>query len=355
MKKISLLLIAIIIGICNVSAQTWVWEREADVTNHTYGNATTADHFGNVYVTGHFFSHHVSFGNVSLTNTDTVNSFSDFYLVKYDGNGNVIWARSAGGTNSDVGNAVTTDAAGNVYVTGKFRSPTMTVGNTTLYNNTAYLFDVFIIKYDANGNVIWAKQAGGTNEDIGSALVVDAHSNLYVTGTFKSPTITFGNFTLTNASNNSEDIFFVKYDSTGHEVMAERFGGTSIDGPNAMVIDANNNIYITGAFYSTYLQFGATALSSNGICDIFLVKLDTAGVVDWAKGVGGNNYDVGEGLCTDNAGNIFVSGYFKSTNVTFGTFPMANSGAGTADMFIAKYNNHGNVQWVRSAVGTGDD
>ncbi|MBI3501256.1 MAG: T9SS type A sorting domain-containing protein, partial [Bacteroidetes bacterium] len=95
-------------------------------------------------------------------------------------------------------------------VTGYFLSPAITFGTTTLTNAGNY--DIFIVKYDASGTVLWATSAGGTNSDVGRSIATDANGNVLVTGYFLSPTLTFGTTTLTNAG--GWDMFIVKLGST---------------------------------------------------------------------------------------------------------------------------------------------
>src|ERR1039457_3089119 len=150
-------------------AQSWVWERFNTETYHTYANATSIDPSGNVYVTGHFMSNHISFGNITLNKSDTMTTGADFFIVKYDPNGNVLWAKSAAGLNTEFGQnqgqAVTTDRLGNVFVTGRFSGPHIIFDHDTLTNTTNYYFDFFLAKYDSNGNLQWVKQAGSTDDD----------------------------------------------------------------------------------------------------------------------------------------------------------------------------------------------
>ena len=104
------------------------------------------------------------------------------------------WAKSAGESSNDEATSVAVDLFGNTYVTGWFDSPSITFGLTTLTNVGAY--DVFVVKYNSSGNVLWAKSAGGTSYDAASSIAVDAVGNVYVAGYFTSPTITFDNDSL---------------------------------------------------------------------------------------------------------------------------------------------------------------
>ena len=90
------------------------------------------------------------------------------------------WAKSAGGTGYESSTGVCTDASGNVFITGLFFSPTITFGTTTLTN--AGGMDIFIVKYDATGNVLWAKSAGGVYGERGQSVCTDASGNVFITG-----------------------------------------------------------------------------------------------------------------------------------------------------------------------------
>ncbi len=268
---------------------------------------------------------------------------------------NCLWATSAGGNSSDVGYSSTTDASGNVYVTGGFSSPTIAFGTTTLTNVGSN--DIFIAKYDSIGTVLWAKSAGGTSTDYGFSVSTDAIGNVYVTGGFSSPTISFGTTTLTNAGNaGSNDIFIVKYNAAGTMLWAKSAGGTSIDRGQSISTDASGNVYFTGGFQSATITFGTTTLTnagSAGIYDIFIAKYDAAGTVLWAKSAGGTSDDEGRSVTADASGNVYVTGHFFSPTITYGTTTLNNVGSG--DIFIAKYDAAGTVQWAKKAGGTDND
>jgi hypothetical protein len=150
----------------------------------------------------------------------------DMFIVKYGADGNAVWAKNAGGRSNGWGIATTHDSEGseNVFVTGAFNSSSITFGTTTLTNSGSS--DIFIVKYDASSNVLWAKSAGGTGGDIAWSIAADGSGNVYVTGTFNSPSITFGTITLSN-TNNCGDMFIAKYDPNGNVLWAKCVQGTS--------------------------------------------------------------------------------------------------------------------------------
>ena len=262
-----------------------------------------------------------------------------------------LWAKSEGGNKYDYSNSVTTDASGNVYITGSFASPTISFGSTTLTNSAIGYYDVFIVKYDAAGSVIWAKSAGGSDYDYSQSVTTDSLGNVYITGSFASPNITFGTTTLTNAGYGN--VFLVKYDSAGSVVWAKSAGGNRDDESRSVTTDATGNIYITGYFSSPTITLGTTTITNVGGNDIFIMKFDSDGNVLWAKSAGGINDEQGQFLASDALGNVYISGFFASPTINFGTTMLSNSG--TDNIFLVKFDKNGSVLWAKSVVGNGDD
>jgi len=326
----------------------WAWAKGAGGSGDDVSNGIATDAAGNTYITGGFSSPTISFGATTLTN----NGGGNVYITKYDANGNVIWAKSAGGIYSDHGSSIAIDAAGNTYITGGFSSPTITYGATTLTNNSNNIYsDIFIAKYDVNGNVLWVKSSGGTSDDEGESIALDAAGNAYITGYFQSPTITFGATTLTNIGN--YNTFITKYDTNGNVIWAKSSDGSTGVQSFSIASDASGNTTITGFFYNASVTFGTTTLTNNGLSDIFIVKYDTNGNVIWAKSSGGTSDDWGYSIVMDAAGNAYITGEFGSSAVIFGATTLTNNGGG--DILIAKYDTNGNEVWAKSAGGSGDE
>src|SRR5258706_6815557 len=104
-------------------------------------------------------------------------------------NPNWLWAKAAAGSGNQEGLNVATDVSGNVFVSGFFNYPSMIFGTIVL--TSAGMNDIFLAKYDGAGNVLWAIRAGGSGDDWAQGLTTDASGNVFVTGTFNSPAITF--------------------------------------------------------------------------------------------------------------------------------------------------------------------
>jgi gliding motility-associated-like protein len=247
------------------------------------GNSVALDHTGNAYVTGYFVDT-ISFGPFNLYGplVPTYAYAGCVFLTKFDVNGNVVWAKQAiESSSSSFGQAysVAVDNQGNAFIAGDY-SDTLTFGAFMLKGG-----GVFLVKYDVNGNVLWARQSISTNTFYkgGSHSVgVDHSGNVYITGDFVD-TISFNAITLHAKSRNS--IFLVKYDANGNVLWAKQtvqptdwsYGeGISIS------IDASNHIYQTGNIIDT-LSFGPFTLKDSASQNVFLAKYDSNGNVMWVE------------------------------------------------------------------------
>jgi len=295
------------------------------------------------------------FANSTITFGDSVftsiGSSSDLFIAKYDSSGDVLWARKVGGLGNEAGRSIIVDVNSNLFLTGYFYSPTLTFGNTTLINNGgAGICDVFVAKYDSEGNVLWAKSGDGNTSDWSYGATTDQFGNVCITGEFHSPSITFGNITLTNAGNGN--IFVVKYDSLGILQWAKSAGGSYYDQGFAITSDEVGNVYVTGEFSSDSLLFGSDTLFNAGLADIFIAKYDQAGNILWVKSASGKFSDFAYGITYD-SGNLFLTGFFDSPSLPFDTITLTN--AGIRDVFVVKYDTSGNVIWAKSSGGNAED
>lgn len=323
-----------------------VWAKRAGGTGADEAYATALDGAGNVYAAGRFT------GTATFDTTNLVSAGThDMFLAKYHANGNLLWARRAGGTDIDYANGVSTDSSGNVFVTGVFTG-TANFGGTSLTSSGSK--DIFIAKYDTAGNFLWARKAGGTGTDVSFSIATDGSGNAYTVGWFLS-TATFSGTSVTALG--TQDIFLAKYDGNGNFLWARQAGGSSAYNYGySVTVDPSGNPCITGSFRST-ANFNGTSVTSSGSADIFVAKYGSNGNFLWVQKAGAPdvssppkaNDDEGYAVTTDSEGNIILTGYFNGTANFSGT--NISSSSSYQDVFVAKYSAGGSLIWVRRAGG----
>jgi len=175
------------------------------------------------------------------------------------------------------------------------------------------LCTIFSHAFSQNWN--WSNQNGSTNYDGAADIVVDNSGNCYYTGSFSGQVCYFTNDT-SGICQGDNDLYIIKYDANGNEVWfrqlgANNIGGTCSEGIGSVTIDADNNVYVAGSFCD-YITIGNTNLTGRG-SEIFITKLDTSGRFIWAKKAGGNGIDEAGGIAADGIGNLYICGLNSST------------------------------------------
>ncbi|MFN5183499.1 MAG: T9SS type A sorting domain-containing protein [Bacteroidota bacterium] len=262
------------------------------------------------------------------------------------------WAKAEGLWAYDYGYGITTDAGGNVYVTGKYEQQA-NFSNTIL--NTRGNHDVFIAKYDANGNVVWIKTAGGAMGDYGTSISCDGNKYLYVAGEVEGYGIpvTFDNSNVTFNSVGDNDIFFAKYDLSGNLIWAKHAGAYKNDKALGITHDKSGNVVICGLFEDSTVFEGNHILLGKGNKDILVAKFDSLGNYLWARTAGSPFRDEAKSVICDSMGNVYVTGMFSDT-VDFGGITLISPN-GYFDMFLAKYDTNGNIVWVKQGSSDYDE
>lgn len=312
------------------------------------------DQAGNIYITG-FITGTAQFGNIQVT---SVNNSQDFFIAKLDYFGNFQWVKTGTGNLASWGNSITISPQGNIIVTGQFQGTMNLSGNviTSLTNplNGIPSFDVFTAQFDASGNLKWLKTGKSKFDNRGLDVASDAQGNVYVCGQF-SDTIQFQN-THANAIKNA--VFLIKYDSTGQEMWFRKASGTFAIA-YGLAVNSNGEVYVCGDFTGNLAihTTGISFLNSSYLNKIFILKFSSSGTLIWSKTEGSNSpvscrkisldpnedpYIVGEFKCTFNEySNVYGTGIFNSI--------------GFQDLFVTKFNQNGNRQWVRHFGGPGND
>ena len=233
-------------------------------------------------------------------------------------------------------------------------------------------YDVFVVKYDAGGTPQWARRIGGTTTDVGTSVTTDSSGNVIVAGSYASTTLnifaadgTTVSFTLANGGLN--DVFVVKYDSSGTPLWTRRLGGTLNDLAYSVSTDSSGNIVVAGVYRSNPLNIFAangstvsSTLANSGNDDSFVVKYDPSGTLLWARRLGGTSGDIAYSVSTDSSGNVIVTGnngsnplnIFAADGTTV-SFTLARVGG--FDCFIVKYDSSGTPLWARRIGGTNND
>lgn len=335
------------------SAGSILWAKSFGDDGLDDAESLFVDASGNVFLTGSFASENLTFGNFSLYNPNTLFGYDQFFLVKIDASGSVLWAKTSDGMGNMVGNSVTVDRNGNIIVTGWFDGSNISFGSFTLTNTGALATTVFIVKYNNTGTPLWAKATGDDGYDVPSKIVYDANGNLFITGFFEYGAISFGSTTLSNSG--GRDIFIAKYDVSGNALWAKSAMGIGDEYGNNIVVDADNNIVVTGTSSSESVTFDSAELTGNNYDKIFIVKYNASGDVVWTNVFSGDNNDESSGLTIDTQGNMFLCGYFKSNSIHFESTELINSNSDYNDFFITKLDVSGNVIWAKSGGGSNDD
>lgn len=367
MKKLLLIFIVTFNFLLNAQSPTFSWAKK---TSGTYNEDCTfirSDSNGNIYSIG-IFKGVVDFDPGAGTYTLSAStSFYDFYVLKLDPNGNFLWAKKFGSSaDDDMANAMTIDNNDNIVITGYFFGNNVDFdpnAGTTLLSSYG-LRDIFILKLDPNGNLIWVKQIGqASGSDECYSITSDINSNVYLTGYFFNtidfdPNAGIYNMTATPALGY---YYIVKLNSLGDFVWAKQYGGNAGQ-YNYIGYGKDHNIYLTGGFSATGADFnpnsGVDSLYNvNNFYNLYVMKIDTSGNYKWAKTAGGSDDDISNAVTADVNGNVYITGIFQSTLCPMGTTTLTNSNStGTYwDAFTAKLDSLGNFIWAKKLGGTQDD
>jgi hypothetical protein len=341
------------------SAGNVIWAKKLGTgggSGGTIPHGISIDHSGNIFVTGYFHTSSATFGSITLTSADNGNSW-DVFHVKCDPSGNVLWAKMAGSTSSVIPTGVTTDAAGNSYITGWFSSPSLTFDFSTI--SSGGNVHSFLTRYDPNGNAIWARAIGGVGPsggggDISNAVSANAAGYCYVTGAMWSPSITVGSYTITNSDTtgpDTPDIFLIKFAPNGTVAWATSAGEPdTYDVGNAVVADSIGNAYVTGYFGDSSITFGSiTTNSVDSSGNIFVAKYNPSGNALWAKAVGGYGYEEGSSIDINPSGDCYITGYFGSPSLTFGSFVLSNP-ALAGQFYVAKTGEEAGINNFQNSL-----
>lgn len=339
-------------GVLPAHPPDWLWGRQSQSLNDwTEPIAVTTDAAGNAYVTG-TYQGVADFG----TNRLIARAWSDMFVAKYGPAGAPLWAHQGDATYTAYTNiimnrgfGVIVDAQTNTYVAGSFAGTNFPFGVDAIVS--AGNADMFLVKYDYTGMLergTWSRRAGGPDWESAQALAIDHDGNLYVTGQFVSPTADFGTHFVTN--HGGTDIFVAKYDPNGTCLWAKAAGGADHDMGYALAVDEVGNVYVTGYFEGTAF-FDARQITAAGGRDVFLARYDAVGHCDWVRSAGGTAHESANALILPGGDRVCIAGYFQGA-ATFGATVLPSPGADKMDWFVAEWDRQGNWHWAKHAGGT---
>jgi len=318
-----------------------------------YGYDVATDAWGNAYLTGYTGS---TSGIASGGFQNTIGGLGDAYLVKFDPAGNRIWGTYYGGAGDDRGYSVTTDVSGNVYLTGATYSTSGIASGGFQNSYGGGDFDAFLVKFDSSGSRLWATYYGGLGEEMllfaGDVdVATDASGNIYLAGLTNSTSAIASAGSFQETSGGGVDGFLVKFDSSGARLWATYYGGTDEDKVYSVTSDAGGDVYMAGHTLSASdISSGGFQDTYGGNEDAFLVKFNTDGSRECATYYGGNDFDSGEGLAIDNAGNVYTSGNTATTTgMASGGFQNF-FGGGSSDAYLVKFTSCAGATQVEDVI-----
>jgi len=355
MLRISLVICLFLVALSGKS-QSVEWLVSAGGDKSDKGSTIVVDQDGYIYETG-YYNEEADFGPYNTA--FSFPSSKEVYVAKMDPDGNYLWVRNGLNYFDDRGLGLCVDEDGFVYVTGTCWGG-LEWGSLSVYNNTSYTDQIFIVKIDPLGNEVWMKNAGINeasypyNDDHGQDLAADGNGNIYVTGfmsnndDFSVLDAHFDAITVPMQPNDSL-AFVAKLDTDGNWAWVETFDGIYASRDNACAVDDEGNVYITGSFTDDAL-FGTTTLSSYGKQDIYVVKYNPDGVFQWVRQAGSTKSDRGNGIIYGHDGHMYVTGEFRDVcSFKSGLYLDNYGGPKGRDIFVAKISKDG--EWIWASKG----
>jgi hypothetical protein len=371
MKKTIHLLLLVILTVANkAQAQYSVTSLSFQTVTKSLGNIT-CDNGGNTIVTGQFMTT-LTIGSTTLTNSNPDPGFNfggnSGFIAKKASNGTWLWMKNIGvnsyspkpSCSPTIGDAqilsVTTDAGGNIYITGSFKG-SVSFDNITLisFQNgggacASYWYDIFTAKMSPTGTFLWAKKEGtnASSGEFGNSVTTDLAGNVYTTGNFFQKNV---NASCPGSNTISQHYaYVVKYNSTGTKVWEKKYAGNSADCSNIIhgrrIVSDGTNVFVLGNLFGTVSFGGAYSFSAGSINNSFLLKLDGAGNTIWAKTVSGVANNPMNLLLDNNNADVYITGSAQQGTLNFGNSQSLATLASTS-YFLSRYSAaSGNCSWA---------
>ena len=340
---IAALLVCILPNITSVFAQgsTWDWAIQSEGTHRASGNAVALDGQGNSFVLG-TFSGSAQFGSTTLTSRGK----ADVFLAKVSPTGSYLWAFRAGGDSSDLVSDITVDRNGNAYFTC-YVIDNADFGMLNLLDTT-HRARLSLAKVNGNGDVLWVKNSTiGTNADL-PTVSTDFSGNVLVCGNTSGVTSLDG---ITLPRIQGSPFFIFKFDSTGTSLWANQYSNRSFPLVLDVCTSTSNAIFVCGIYYRD-LFFPSDTLISQGINDVFILKIAENGTIDWVTSLVGPGDNIGSYVASDSLGNAYIAGTYTRRPSIDG---IQLDSLGSNDLFLLKLTPQGQTVWVKSIGGPSYD
>ncbi len=346
--KTPLALLVLISSTGSTAAQSIQWMRDAGSTPFSaneHGAAIDTDADGNAYVLGHL-SINSQFSGLA------VQAHEDGCIAKYSAFGTVQWVRTFGGPGFvDIQEtAVKVSTADNaVYACGQMRTQ---IANPTVYFGTdSFTFNgnslhAFLVKFDLDGNFQWMRHGGGTPYGARfNDLDIDEQGRIVAVGSADGTNVFDGQTMMSNANMG----VLARYLPDGTLIdLVQLADSASSQQATAVEVAPSGNIYVGGAFWGDLQLDGSTVNAPTS--STFTLKLNDALTGQWITAGGGNNTTYGswlEGLALDAAENCYIAGECSGDTVRFGTHSFIGHSFYDDEVFTAKLDPNGVVQWLR--------
>ena len=278
------------------------WARQLGTSEFDdWGLGVAVDAMGNAFISGG------TNGSLGPGGVGSSPGKGDPFLVKYDTAGNLLWTQQLGTSGEEIGRGVAVDAVGNAFISGET--------NGSLGGPHAGKDDAFLLKYSAEGNLLWTQQLGTSDSDYSEGIAVDAVGSAFVTG--------FTGGSLGGPSAGDYDAFLAKYSAAGNLLWTQQLGTSALDVASGVAVDAAGSAFITG-----YTK-GSLGGPNAGGNDAFLAKYSAEGNLLWTQQLGTIASDYGEDVAVDAVGSAFITGTTRGS--------LGGPHAGERDAFLAKF------------------
>ncbi|MBP9882140.1 MAG: hypothetical protein KBF32_01970, partial [Chitinophagales bacterium] len=284
-----------------------------------------------------------SASGISATKSESSIGDYDYWVIKFDVDGNTEWENTIGGNSSDILNAIQETPGG--YIIAGTSYSGISVDKTEAGLGLA---DYWILKLDFDGNIVWQNTIGGSGSDdllsIGNTsdggFILGGYSSSPVSGDKSNPPI---------GPLGYADYWLVKLNVSGGIEWQKTIGGNNVD----VCYSAEQTVdggYILGG-YSLSGATGLKADPNNGLYDYWVVKTDAAGNIEWQNGLGGKEYDIARKLIETTDGGYLIGGYSNSGI----TGDKTEALIGIYDYWVVKLSSAGTIEWQNTIGGTSDE